>query len=244
MQLRTWNMFDRKWSVASEASQPFRSDTRGASAFADASRALCVRSTLTISPTHLDGAGQSDNGRSRCSFSNGAISRNRYRRPTDQTWMETFGQSTWFRSADPDLARGLQHRREDCNDKGNQLEHHGMTATLVNVRSKKVPTLYETDESKYVGPHRWQIQAWARGVRRLMRQRAYTRWVEAACDDIQIIGADHLKGLDGPAVSLPTTRAISIPSSPMPRCRNPFVARSILAPLRIAGSSAAGKSSR
>jgi 1-acyl-sn-glycerol-3-phosphate acyltransferase len=75
-----------------------------------------------------------------------------------------------------------------------------MTATLVNVRSKKVPTLYESDESKYVGPHRWQIQMWARAVRRLMRQRAYTRWVEAACEDIEIVGLDHLKDLDGPAV--------------------------------------------
>ena len=52
--------------------------------------------------------------------------------------------------------------------------------TVVNVRSKKVPTLYETDESRYVGPHRWQIQWWARTVRRLMEHRAYTRWLRAA----------------------------------------------------------------
>lgn len=75
-----------------------------------------------------------------------------------------------------------------------------MTAALVNVRSKKVPSLYETDESKYVGPHRWQIQSWARLVRRLMRQRAYTRWVEAACDDIEVSGLDHLAELNGPAI--------------------------------------------
>ncbi len=75
-----------------------------------------------------------------------------------------------------------------------------MTATLVNVRSKKVPTLYETDESRYVGPHRWQIQPWARLVRRALRHRAYTRWVEAACEGIDVVGAGHLEGIDGPCV--------------------------------------------
>jgi 1-acyl-sn-glycerol-3-phosphate acyltransferase len=75
-----------------------------------------------------------------------------------------------------------------------------MTATLVNVRSKKVPTLYETDESKYAGPHRWQVQPWARVVRRLMRARAYTRWVDQACEDIEILGAELLADLKGPAI--------------------------------------------
>ena len=75
-----------------------------------------------------------------------------------------------------------------------------MTAALINVRSKKVPTLYETDESRYVGPHRWQIQPWARLVRKAMRQRAYTRWVEAACKDIEISGLEQLADLRGPAV--------------------------------------------
>ena len=75
-----------------------------------------------------------------------------------------------------------------------------MTAALVNVRSKKVPTLYETDQSKYVGPHRWQISLWARLVRRAMHKRAYTRWVEQACDDINISGIENLAGLSGPAV--------------------------------------------
>ncbi len=75
-----------------------------------------------------------------------------------------------------------------------------MTAELVNVRSKKVPTLYEADESKYVGPHRWQIRGWARLARRLMRQRAYTRWVDQACEGIDVVGAEHLAELDGPAI--------------------------------------------
>jgi len=75
-----------------------------------------------------------------------------------------------------------------------------MTAELVNVRSKKVPTLYETDESKYAGPHRWQIQPWARIVRRAWRQRAYTRWFEEACETLEVVGAERLEQLDGPAL--------------------------------------------
>lgn len=70
----------------------------------------------------------------------------------------------------------------------------------VNIRSKKVPTLYEADESKYVGPHRWQIQWWARLTRRLMARRAYTRWLDAACEDIRITGAENLDGINGPCV--------------------------------------------
>jgi 1-acyl-sn-glycerol-3-phosphate acyltransferase len=71
---------------------------------------------------------------------------------------------------------------------------------LVSIRSKKVPTLYEADESKYVGPHRWQIQWWAKGIRRLMERRAYTRWLDAACADIQVNGLEHLDNLKGPCV--------------------------------------------
>lgn len=75
-----------------------------------------------------------------------------------------------------------------------------MTAELVNVRSKKVPTLYETDESKYAGPHRWQVQPWARLARRLWRHRAYTRWFDQACESLEVVGAAHLEALEGPAV--------------------------------------------
>ncbi len=75
-----------------------------------------------------------------------------------------------------------------------------MTAELVNVRSKKVPTLYEADESRYAGPHRWQIQSWARLLRRLLRRRVYTRWVDAACERIDVVGLEHLEALSGPAV--------------------------------------------
>lgn len=75
-----------------------------------------------------------------------------------------------------------------------------METNVVNVRKRKVPTLYEADESKYVGPHHWQVRWWARGVRRLMRQRAYTRWVDQACEEIRINGLEHLDRLEGPCV--------------------------------------------
>ncbi|MEJ2090408.1 MAG: lysophospholipid acyltransferase family protein [Gammaproteobacteria bacterium] len=75
-----------------------------------------------------------------------------------------------------------------------------MNAEVVSVRSRRVPTLYEADESKYVGPHRWQIQGWARGIRRLMEHRAYTRWVEAACSEIRIEGLTYLEDVEGPCV--------------------------------------------
>ena len=34
-------------------------------------------------------------------------------------------------------------------------------------------------EPEFSGPHPWQIQPWARLVRRAMRHRAYTRWVDS-----------------------------------------------------------------
>ena len=76
-------------------------------------------------------------------------------------------------------------------------------ATLPSPRvkpRKAIPTRYETDDSKYVGPHRWQIQWWARIVRRLWRHRAYTQWLTQACSRIEIFGEEHLAGIDGPCV--------------------------------------------
>jgi 1-acyl-sn-glycerol-3-phosphate acyltransferase len=75
-----------------------------------------------------------------------------------------------------------------------------INSNAVSLRRRRVPTLYESDESKYVGPHRWQIQGWARAVRRLMRRRAYTRWVEQACSAIDVRGLEHLEQVDGPCL--------------------------------------------
>ena len=71
---------------------------------------------------------------------------------------------------------------------------------LPAARSKKVPALYEEDASKYAGPHRWQIQPWARWVRRAWRYRAYTRWFEQACEHVEVHGLENLADLDGPCV--------------------------------------------
>ncbi|MEE4283761.1 MAG: lysophospholipid acyltransferase family protein [Pseudomonadales bacterium] len=67
-------------------------------------------------------------------------------------------------------------------------------------RKKVVPTLYEEDTSKYAGPHKWQVQAWAKFVRRVWRYRTYTRWVEKACEHIDVKGLEHLESLTGPCV--------------------------------------------
>ena len=63
---------------------------------------------------------------------------------------------------------------------------------------KEQPTA--TPEPEYSGPHPWQIQPWARWVRRAMRQRAYTRWVDRYCHPLTVTGAEHLDGLDRPCI--------------------------------------------
>ncbi len=75
------------------------------------------------------------------------------------------------------------------------------TATnMTEPKRKPVPTLYESDESKYVGPHRWQIQPWAKWVRRAWHQRAYQRWIDQACNHIEIAGSEHLPMDNTPCV--------------------------------------------
>ncbi len=71
---------------------------------------------------------------------------------------------------------------------------------LTNRTRKPVPSLYEADESKYVGPHRWQIQPWAKFVRRCWHAKAYQRWIDQACSQIQLKGIEHLDQLAGPCV--------------------------------------------
>ncbi len=75
-----------------------------------------------------------------------------------------------------------------------------MSGNLVSVRKKKVPTLYEQDESKYAGPHRWQVQPWAKLARRALRQHAYTRWSDAAFSDVAVNGLAHLDEVEGPCL--------------------------------------------
>ena len=65
---------------------------------------------------------------------------------------------------------------------------------------KKVPTIYETDSSKYAGPNRLQITAPAKWFRSSQREQAYTHWLNKAFDRIDIVGADYLRELNGPCV--------------------------------------------
>lgn len=53
---------------------------------------------------------------------------------------------------------------------------------------------------EYGGPHPWQIQPWARLVRRAMRWRAYTRWVDRYCTSLTVSGQHHLESLQGPCI--------------------------------------------
>ncbi len=53
---------------------------------------------------------------------------------------------------------------------------------------------------QYRGPHLWQIAPWAKLVRRAMRYRAYTRWVERYCRPLTIAGRERLDALQGPCI--------------------------------------------
>lgn len=61
-------------------------------------------------------------------------------------------------------------------------------------------TLYEQDTSRYVGPHNWQISPPARLARRLLRTRAYTRWIDEAFTEVEVSGLAQLEALSGPCV--------------------------------------------
>lgn len=61
-------------------------------------------------------------------------------------------------------------------------------------------TLFENDESRYVGPHRWQVSPPARLVRRALRYHAYTRWINQAFTEVAVAGSEQLDTLPGPAI--------------------------------------------
>lgn len=58
----------------------------------------------------------------------------------------------------------------------------------------------EMNDVEYGGPHPWQTHSWARAVRRLMRHKEYTRWVEEYCKPLTVVGQDRLDQLCGPAI--------------------------------------------
>lgn len=50
------------------------------------------------------------------------------------------------------------------------------------------------------GPHRWQIQPWARRIRRLMRWYAYSRWEQKYFTEFTVTGQDKIADLRGPVI--------------------------------------------
>jgi len=55
---------------------------------------------------------------------------------------------------------------------------------------------------QYSGPHPWQIAPWAKLVRRAMRYRTYTRWVDRYCRPLTITGSERLESLQGPCITI------------------------------------------
>jgi len=50
------------------------------------------------------------------------------------------------------------------------------------------------------GPHKWQIQWWARITRRALRPYAYNRWINRYFTPFQITGQEKLENLNGPCI--------------------------------------------
>ena len=55
-------------------------------------------------------------------------------------------------------------------------------------------------EVEYSDPHPWQIEPWAKSVRKAMRHKEYTRWVEQYCTPLSVKGQQNLEQLQGPAI--------------------------------------------
>ncbi|MEQ8858119.1 MAG: lysophospholipid acyltransferase family protein [Pseudomonadales bacterium] len=63
-----------------------------------------------------------------------------------------------------------------------------------------VDTIPQTGDLQHAGPHPWQIQPWAKLVRRLWRRRAYTRWVDRYCTELTVTGREHVEAMNGPCI--------------------------------------------
>ncbi len=50
------------------------------------------------------------------------------------------------------------------------------------------------------GPHRWQIQWWARRIRRLLRWYQFTRWEEKYFTPFTVTGQDKVANISGPCI--------------------------------------------
>ena len=57
-----------------------------------------------------------------------------------------------------------------------------------------------SQSGKTGGPHKWQIQRWARLARQVMRPYAYSRWSNQYFKPFNITGQEHLASLNGPCI--------------------------------------------
>ena len=57
-----------------------------------------------------------------------------------------------------------------------------------------------SQSAKTAGPHRWQVQGWARVVRMLMYPYAYQRWAWRYFTDHKVYGKDKFKAVRGPCI--------------------------------------------
>ncbi|XOV87437.1 MAG: lysophospholipid acyltransferase family protein [Pseudomonadota bacterium] len=58
----------------------------------------------------------------------------------------------------------------------------------------------QAESTVYGGPYPWQIQGWAKLVRRALRRREYTRWVDDYCNPLTVNGTERLADLTKPAI--------------------------------------------
>jgi 1-acyl-sn-glycerol-3-phosphate acyltransferase len=70
----------------------------------------------------------------------------------------------------------------------------------MRLQTAEFPLSNEATTTPYAGPHRWQISAGARLIRRALRHRTYTRWVNAYCDPFVVTGLERIAALRGPTI--------------------------------------------
>lgn len=75
------------------------------------------------------------------------------------------------------------------------------TATATGTYKKESSTPETTPE--YGGPHKWQVQFWAKMIRSVLRRREYFRWTDKHCTSVSIKGAEHFDDIDGPFILIP-----------------------------------------
>ena len=70
----------------------------------------------------------------------------------------------------------------------------------MRLQTAEFPLSNVATAAPYAGPHRWQISAGARLIRRALRHRTYTRWVKAYCAPFVVTGLGRIASLRGPAI--------------------------------------------